>query len=89
MKKSNIKLIMAIIVLTLFVLTWTVFIPMGMKSKIPGMTRYLEHEGYTNITYVKSKAITYTMYFNATDEKGKTGEVKVRFSKNGLYQIVY
>lgn len=61
---------------------------MGMKSKVPSVTRYLEHEGYTNVSLIKTKAISYSMFFEAQKD-GKTDTVQVRFSRGGVYNIIY
>ena len=86
--KKGIKGIMFVVVLVLFVLVWTVFIPMGMKSKVPSVTRFLEHEGYTNVSLVKTNSFTYSMFFEVQKD-GKVDTVQVRFSRGGVYNIIY
>lgn len=86
--KKGIKGILLLVVLVLFILTWTVFIPLAMKSRTPSVTRYLEHEGYTNVSLLKVNQWTYSMFFEGTKD-GMTDTVQVRFSKNGVYNIIY
>jgi hypothetical protein len=81
MKKAYIVLIIGF--LGIF-LVYDVIVPAKMKSDVPGMVKYLDHEGYKNAKYKSMKTWCYQVNF--TSDKG---EISVRYSNNGIYNIVY
>ena len=84
--KKNVKVILfgLVFVLGSFFLMYGVIIPSAIKSKVPNMERYLSDNGYKNTKVTNISASTYTVTFDSNK-----GQVKVRFSHNGLFQIVY
>ena len=80
---SNIILFVCIVMLPLY-LIYGVIIPNKMEDDVSGMKMYLNDLGYSNISVKNKSSLSYTVTFN-TDR----GDVKVRYSKNGLFQKVY
>ncbi len=84
-KKGGIIFLLIMIVTVFFMYGYLT--PNIMKKNIPAMESYLKDNGYDSINYVSMNSFTNTVVFNAV--KGSKKTVSVRYSNNGLFQIVY
>jgi len=80
-KKIKMYIIMGILG---FSLTYGLIIPAKIKSDIPGMKEYLKDQGFSKVEYIKYNILTRDVTFNTNE-----GEKKIRYSRNGLFQMVY
>jgi hypothetical protein len=80
MKKVLGLIITAIIIAPVYL----ILKPMLIESKEESMVKYLEKEGYTNPELIDVSGI-----FNEATFKTDSDTVKVRFSRDGLFQLVY
>lgn len=78
MRKLMLVLFVLAIPLCYFALSY------GMERKLKGAEKYLEKEGCPNPVYVETN-ILFSTYTFSTD----TGNVEVRLTREGIYQIVY
>lgn len=78
------KLILLLLIPITFYVIFGVVRPKIIEGKEENMISYLEDKGYSNIEMIDVSGIYGQATFN-TDK----GTVVVRFSNNGLFQIVY
>ena len=81
--KSGVVILLILSIVTFFVV-FTVVRPAIIKSKSDNMIKYLKSEGYSNIKMIDTNGWTGDATFSTNK-----GNVVVRFSKNGCFQIVY
>ena len=84
MKTKKYGVILLILSIITYFFVFTVVKPAIIKSKSDNMITYLKSEGYSNIKIKDTNGWTNEATF-CTNK----GDVVVRFSGNGLFQIVY
>lgn len=82
MKKGGITILLLVIVTSYVV--FGVLKPSIIKAKKSEMEHYLTDKGYSNIKLKDVSGIYSEAYFSTNK-----GDVTIRFSNNGLFQLVY